>query len=216
MAKRAGPDDLADIPADVAISSPELLARSFLDFERYDITLHSGDGKPVRYRRDLLRVGPVVGVLAYDPATDEVILIRQFRTGAHLASGRGEMIEIVAGLVDPGEDTAAAAARECAEEIGVPPRQVIELFEFMPAPGFTDEHATLYLAVVDAGAVPDRAGLLEELEQIVPLRVSVDDALAALNRGSMINGYVLHALHWLALNRGRLPEIVARGSAKAV
>ena len=38
------------------------------------------------------------------------------------------------------------------------------------------------------------------------MRVPIDAALAALNEGRMRNGLLILALHWLALNRGRLRE----------
>ncbi len=214
MAKRFGPDDLTDLPADVTVSPPELLARSFIAFERYPLTLRSPGREPATYGRDMLRVGMVVAALPFDPVRDEVVLMRQFRLGSHLSTGRGEMIEIVAGLVERDEDTATAAARECLEEIGAAPSQVIELLTFMPAPGFTDEYATLYLAIVDADTVPERAGLDVEQEQTIPMRFSVDEAIAAISSGRLTNGYLLHALNWLALNRHRLKAIVANGSVR--
>ena len=214
MAKRFGPEDLSDLPADVTVGQPDLISRSFLAYERFQFTLRTPGHEPVVHGRDMLRVGAVVAALPYDPVRDEVVLMRQFRLASHLATGRGEMIEIVAGLVEPGEDTAVAAARECAEEIGAAPSRVIELFAFMPAPGFTDEFATMYLAIVDAAAVPDRAGLDTEQEQTIPMRFSVDDALAAVRAGRLVNGYLLHALNWLGLNRHRLKTIVATGSVK--
>lgn len=208
-----GPEDIVDRPTQVELSPPRLAARSFLDFEVYSVHLSSADGRPVVHQRDLLRIGPVVGVLPLDPVRDEVVLIRQFRLGAQLATGIGELVEPVAGLVDEGEDALTTAARECEEEIGVTPTQLIEMLSFMPAPGFTDEHATMFLGIVDASKVPERAGLEAEEEQIQPIRVKVDDAIAALGNGKLRNGYLIHALHWLALHRPRLDEIIRAGRA---
>jgi ADP-ribose pyrophosphatase len=214
MAKRATSDDLKDSPSAVEVSAPTTIARSFFEFQRYHVTLRSHDGKPVEHGRDFLRIGRTVGVLPYDPARDEIILFRQFRLGAHVANGRSEMVEIVAGLVDGGEDLAAAAMRECEEEIGLAPARLIRFMSFLPAPGFLDEYATLFLGLIDAAQVPDRAGVDAEGESMRPLRVSVDDALAAVAAGTIENGYTLHALHWLALNRHRLAAILAAEAAR--
>jgi len=46
----------------------------------------------------------------------------------------------------------------------------------------------------------------------VPMRVPIDAALAALAAGTVRNGPLIIALQWLALNRGRLSEIVRMGS----
>lgn len=203
---------LADAPADVAISDTIRLGDGFRRYERFTLTLrHPPDeaGHEVQQSqvRDVVRGGRVVGVLAYDPARGEVVLIRQFRLPAHLATGNGEMVEIVAGRVEEGEDAREAAVRECLEEIGVAPSHLVPLFEFLPTPGLTDECATLFLGLVDAGSLPDRAGLAGESEVTHPFAVSVEEALAALDFGRIANGYLIIALQWLALNRARIPQL---------
>ena len=150
----------------------------------------------------------MVAVLPIDLARDEVVLIRQFRLAAHLANGRGDMIEIVAGRVEPDEALANAAARECAEEIGVAPTELVELFSYLTTPGVTDEEVTVFLAAVDASRVPRHSGSAPEGEQIATLRVSIDAAIAALAQGAMRNGPLVMALQWLALNRGRIAELL--------
>ena len=57
-----------------------------------------------------------MAVVAYDPKLDQLVMIRQFRIGAQLGVGKGPSVELAAGLIDDGED--AAAARELKEEIG--------------------------------------------------------------------------------------------------
>jgi ADP-ribose pyrophosphatase len=203
---------LADAHHDVALSSPQVLVQGFRTYEHYQLSLVTADGAEVQHKRDVLRTGRTVGVLPIDPERGEVVLIRQFRLAAHLATGKGEMIEVVAGYVDGDEHPSAAARRECMEEIGVAPRMLLKLFSFMPAPGVLDEYATLFLATIDASEVPERAGLASEAEHTHPIRLKIDTALAALTQGTVCNGYLLLALQWLALNRGRLDSIVAQGS----
>ena len=200
--------DLADLPADVAFSAPELLAKGYLDYLRYRLTLQGDDHAPLAQTRDLLLAGKVVAVLPIDLARDEVVLIRQFRLAAQLANGRGNMIEMVAGRVEAGEALADAARRECAEEIGVMPAALVELFSYLTTPGITDEEVTVFVAAVDASQVPQRSGAAMEGEQIATLRVSIDAAIAALAQGAMRNGPLVMALQWLALNRSRVAELL--------
>ena len=136
---------------------------------------------------------------------------RQFRLPAQLANRRGDLVEIVAGHVEAGEKLIEAAHRECLEEIGVAPVALTELFTYLPTPGASDEQITLFLGIVDAAQVPDQAGAAAEREETRPLRVSIDAALAALAGNAMHNGLLVLALHWLALNRGRLKEIGRSG-----
>ena len=199
---------LSDLPADVALSKPELLAKGYRDYQRYRLTLTGMDGAPVAQVRDVLRAGKVVAVLPIDLARDEIVLIRQFRLPAHLADGKGDMIEIVAGRVEAGEQPIVAARRECAEEIGVTPAALVELFSYLTTPGIADEQITIFLAAIDAGKVPARTANAAEGERIQTLRVSIDAALAAVGRGTMRNGPLIIALQWLALNRGRAAELL--------
>jgi ADP-ribose pyrophosphatase len=202
---------LTDLPAEVSILDSELLGKGFRTYERHHYELpgdHAGHGPR---NHDLIRFGHVVGVLPVDLARNEVVLIRQFRLPAHLANRKGDLVEIVAGHVEPGEELAAAARRECIEEIGLAPTALTELFTYFPTPGASDEQITLFVGLVDAAQVPERAGSAAEREETRPFRVSIDAALAVLARGTMHNGLLVMALHWLALNRARLAEIARPG-----
>jgi ADP-ribose pyrophosphatase len=202
---------LTDLAVDVAVSAPELLGKGFRTYQRYRYTL-AGDDPELPHTHDLIRFGRIVGVLPVDLERSEVVLIRQFRLPAQLANGSGDMVEIVAGHVEAGEKLIEAAHRECLEEIGVAPVALTELFTYLPTPGASDEQITLFLGVVDAAQVPDQAGAAAEREETRPLRVSIDAALAGLAGDTMHNGLLVLALHWLALNRGRLEEIGRGGT----
>jgi len=200
---------IADDRADVAIAGREVLAQGFRRYERLRVR-RTGDNVPRPL--DVLRAGPAAAVLPIDPGRDEVVLLRQFRLAAHLANGRVNLVEIVAGHVEADEQPAEAARRECVEEIGVAPGLLVELFTYLTSPGMSDEEITLFLGIVDASGVPERAGAAAEHEETVPMRVPIDAALAALAAGTVRNGPLIIALQWLALNRGRLSEIVRMGS----
>ena len=200
---------IADDRADVVIAGREVLAEGFRRYERLRVR-RSGENVPRPL--DVLRSGPAAAVLPIDPGRDEVVLLRQFRLAAHLANGRGNLVEIVAGHVEADEQPAEAARRECVEEIGVAPGLLVELFTYLTSPGMSDEEITLFLGIVDASGVPERAGAAAEHEETVPMRVPIDAALAALATGTVRNGPLIIALQWLALNRVRLSEIVRMGS----
>lgn len=201
---------IADRAADVAVSAPTVVGRGFMTYERYDIAIIRADDETLRQQRDILRASKVAAVIPIDLARGEVVLIHQFRLPAHLATGRGEMVEIVAGRIDGDETPLVAAARECAEEIGVTPQRLFELYSVLPTPGFTDEYVTFFLGFVDSSKVPTRGGLVGETEDTRPFVVSIDDAIAALDGGAIHNGLMVSALQWLALHRDRLGECYAR------
>jgi ADP-ribose pyrophosphatase len=200
--------DLVDLPADVSVSWPKILARAFRDYHRYGVTVASGGHRPVTQERDVLMAGKVVLVIPVDLARQKLVMIRQFRLAAHLANGRGDLVEFVAGRVESGETLAEAASRECKEEIGVAPAKVIEVFTYLTTPGVTDEEVTLFLAAVDSAQVREGPLVSSEGEQLFVHLVSIDEAVAALDRYTMRAGHLVVGLQWLALNHNRLAELL--------
>ncbi|MEQ8695449.1 MAG: NUDIX domain-containing protein, partial [Bauldia litoralis] len=86
--------------------------------DRYRLRYHRFDGawsEPVL--REVFERGHAAAVLPYDPVRDEVVLIEQFRPGP-LAAGEASpwLIEIVAGIIDPGETPEEVVRREADEE----------------------------------------------------------------------------------------------------
>jgi ADP-ribose pyrophosphatase len=197
---------LSDSAADVALDGPDDRGGGKYRYERYRVT---AGGQAVV--RDVVRVGPVVVVIPVDLQRNEVVMLRQFRLGAHLAIGRGEQVELPAGHVEAGEAAIDAARRECLEEIGVAPDVLVPLFGMLPSPGMSDEHQTFFLGVVDAAKAADRAGAAHEHEDTRPFRVPIGRAIDALAQGGMQYGATVLGLQWLALNRARLAEIVRGG-----
>ena len=198
---------VSDRPADAEVSTPAEIAQGFMRYQRFAVTLKDADASAQHQQRDLLRGGRVVAVLTVDPRHDCVVLIRQFRLSGQLATGRGDMVEIVAGRVDAGESARDAAIRECREEIDIAPRQLVELFSVISTPGLTDEYVTFFLAAVDSSKVAARGGLAGEGEDTRPFVVPIDDALAALDTGAVANALLVNALQWLARHRTRLREL---------
>jgi ADP-ribose diphosphatase len=70
-----------------------------------------------------------------------VLLVRQYRH----AVGRF-LWELPAGSLETGEDVAAAAARECQEELGLIADHLERLHTFFPTPGFCTEAMTYFKA----------------------------------------------------------------------
>jgi ADP-ribose pyrophosphatase len=208
-------DGIADRVMDVAVSPPVTVAKGYLPYERYDVAIIRDQDETLRQQRDVLRAGRVAAVLPIDLGRDEIVLLRQFRLPAHLATGHGEMVEIVAGRTDGDESVIAAAARECREEIGVVPDRLIELYSVLPTPGITDEFVTFFLGFIDSSKVPLRGGLADEHEDTRPFIVPIDAAIAALDQAQVFNGLMVSALQWLALHRDRLLDYFERAAKPA-
>ncbi len=80
-------------------------------------------------------------VLIPTAADGRILLVRQYRH----AVGRF-LWELPAGSLETNEDVAAAAARECQEELGLVADHLERLHTFFPTPGFCTEAMTYFKA----------------------------------------------------------------------
>ncbi len=141
-------------------------------------------------RRDMVAHRGGVGVVPI--LDDRVLLVRQFR----LVAGC-DMVEIPAGLREPGEAPEECAARELAEELGYAAGRLVHLATYRTSPGFTDETTTIFLALdlTPAQAAPDWDERLHPVEW--PLAdLAADLAAGAFEDGKTIVG-LYAALAWL-------------------
>ena len=150
------------------------------------------DGR--RTQLDLIRhpcAAAVVPFLSYD----EVLLIRQYRYAAG-----GEIYEVPAGKLDPGESPEACASRELEEETGYRAGRLQPLAQILTTPGFTDERIHLFAA---EALSPGRQRLDDdELIELVPL--PLDEALAMVWSDALPDAKSSLALLHAAQRRGRL------------
>jgi ADP-ribose pyrophosphatase len=101
-------------------------------------------------------------VIAAMPTADTVLLVRQYRHPA-----KDWLWELPAGSIDPGEDAADAARRECHEELGLIAGEVERVGEMWPLPGYCTEYMTFFRATgVRAPAEGDPAAHKDEDEDI--------------------------------------------------
>ena len=114
---------------------------------------------------------------------DHIVLIRQYRH----ALGRW-IWELPAGSLEPGEDPATAAARECQEEIGFVPSGVEFVGSWYPTPGFCTEAMNYYK--LTGLKAPDPDGPHAEKDEDEDIRAhtfSLAEARDLVRRGDVID-----------------------------
>ena len=201
--------DLWDCPLAVTLSKPTVLVKAYYDYRRYAVSIKTKDAPPFLQERDVLIAGKVVVVIPIDLVRQQIVLIRQFRLPAHIANGLGDMVEFVAGRVEPNETLVDAARRECREEIGVAPEKTVQLLRYLTTPGSSDEEVTIFLCAIDSSTIRDGSRTTADGEHLQIMRTSIEDAIRALNRYSMRGSPLVIGLQWLALNREHLPNLLA-------
>ena len=164
------------------------------------LTIERPDG--TRSQRDIVGHPGAVAIVALDP-DDQILFVRQFR----LAAGEA-LLELPAGTLDVDPDSGAtenpdaAAARELEEETGFRAGRIERLGEFWTAPGFATELMTLYLAT-DLRPAEDHDRLGADEDELLELeRLSVDDALAAVDSGAIRDAKSIVGILRLARLRG--------------
>ena len=201
--------DLCDCPLAVTLSKPTVLVKAYYDYRRYAVSIKTKDAPPFLQERDVLIAGKVVVVIPIDLVRQQIVLIRQFRLPAHIANGLGDIVEFVAGRVEPNETLVDAARRECREEIGVAPEKTVQLLRYLTTPGSSDEEVTIFLCAINSSTIRDGSRTTADGEHLQIMRTSIEDAIRALNRYSMRGSPLVIGLQWLALNREHLPNLLA-------
>ncbi len=142
-----------------------------------------GSGITERDWEAVERVGcdGVVGIVPFTN-NDEVIMIRQFRPPIN-----GHVVELPAGLCDPGERLEDAARRELIEETGYSAGRLKFLTEGPLSSGLSSEMLTVFVAT-DITFVG--IGRRDETEHIEVLRVPFEKVAAEIMARSEAGDYV--------------------------
>ena len=192
---------------DVRLEQDEPLYNGFFRLHRLTLSHPRFEGGRVRIQREILDRGNAVCVLLYDPKADAVILVEQFRAGALGKTESPWLLELVAGIVEPGESVEDVARRESVEEAGVELGPVFPITGYLPSPGGCDEWIDLVCALVDSRGVGGVHGLETEGEDIRVHVIGVQDAFALVRENRLRNAAAIIALQWLELNHGRLQQM---------
>jgi ADP-ribose pyrophosphatase len=156
--------------------------------------------------RELILRPRAVGVLLFDLAQQQVVLVRQIRVGMLDEGQNPWLLELVAGMVESGEEPIEVAARESLEEANTKPQDLLQICEYYNSPGISNERITLFCGRVDATQAGGIFGLDAEHEDIEVVVLSLADALAKVASGEINNAMSIIALQWLQLNQPMLEE----------
>jgi ADP-ribose pyrophosphatase len=194
----------------ILVEDLESLYQGYLRIDHYRLTHAKFDGgrTPV-LSRELMERGHAVALLPYDPVSDCVVLIEQFRIGAYAAGFHPWLVEIVAGIIDAQESPEAVARREAHEETGLEIGRLEPIGHYLTSPGCTSESLRIYCGEVDSETAGGIHGLPDEGEDIRVFTLPFDEAAMALTTGGFTNFPIVLAMQWLMINRERVRSLWA-------
>ena len=179
----------------------------FFRLERYRLRHELfGGGWGSEIVREVLQRGHAAAALLYDPQLDCVVMIEQFRVGAMDSPGSAWLLEVVAGIIEDGEDPEDVVRREALEEAGCVIHDLLPVSVFKLSPGGCFEEIHMFCARVDAAAAGGIHGLAHEGEDIRVRPVTFQESVALLEAGKVRNATAIIALQWLALHREELRD----------
>jgi len=193
--------------ADYKIEKREVIYKGFYQYVLYQLRhrLFSGGWTP-SLQREVMERTSAVAVLPYDPHTDRVVLISQFRPGALNNIPNPWLIEIIAGVYAAGEKPTEVALREAREEAGCQLSQLEAISDYFCSPGGTNEHLYIFCGCADLSQVGGIYGEKNENEDIYAATLTADEAFDLVRQHKIKTGPAVVSLLWLELNRRRLQE----------
>jgi nudix-type nucleoside diphosphatase (YffH/AdpP family) len=139
-------------------------------------------------------------LLPYNLSNRTVVLVRQFRYPAFVNGYDDLLIEAAAGMLDNASPEERIRA-EAEEETGYRLHDVHKVFEAFMSPGAVTEKLHFFVAEYEPEMrVGAGGGLAHEGEEIEVLELSIDEALAMIEDGRIVDAKTVMLLQYAALH----------------
>jgi ADP-ribose pyrophosphatase len=161
---------IADAPAAQATLSRRTVFKGrVLQVDAIEIGLPGGR----RGLREVVCHGGAAAVLGVRP-DGRFVLVRQYRKAVE-----EELIEVIAGGIEPGERPETCAVREVGEETGYRVKRLESLGDIAACPGYSSERLHIFLAELSERPDAPRPDEDEGVSPVVLSRAEVEEGIAA-------------------------------------
>ena len=176
-----------DISDRVKLRALKTLSDNHYILRRADFDYRRDDGQWQSLSRESYDIGDAMAVLPVDRAHGKVLLIRQFRWPVFESGHHQMLVEVVAGKLD-GDTPETCARREAMEEAGVTLGALALVSHTFISPGSVKERLSLFLAEYDSTQHREKGGgIVAEGEDIEVFEVTLDDGMAMIAKGEVID-----------------------------
>ncbi|WP_065753177.1 NUDIX domain-containing protein [Bradyrhizobium paxllaeri] len=156
------------------------------------------DGEQQRREREIYDNGNSAVILPYDPSRKTVLLTRQLRVPIFLQDGIERTVEACAGKLD-GESAERRIVKEMQEELGYKIMNLQRLFELYVSPAAIMEKIVFFTCTYSPqNKVSDGGGLKEEGEDIEVVEATLEEAVAMIAAGEIIDAKTVILVQYLS------------------
>ncbi len=183
------------------VTEKTALYQGFFSLKRYTIRhqLFAG-GWSNLFHREIFERGNAAAVLLLDRVKETVVMVEQFRPGAMDTQENPWLLELVAGMIEAGEEPEQVVYRESIEEASCKIGRLMRICDYLVSPGGTSERVWLFLGEVDSSQLPELGGLEDENEDIRIHQLPVSAIFQLLDDGKVNNAMSLIAIQWLKIH----------------
>jgi nudix-type nucleoside diphosphatase (YffH/AdpP family) len=183
----------------IRIKSVEVLSDDWAKLTKTTFDYQRNDGRWETQVRQTYDRGDGAVILPFDRERSTVLLVRQFRYPAFVSGHPDPLIEACAGLLDD-NDPETAIRKEAEEELGYRLDNVHRLYAPFMSPGSVTERLTFFTAsYTPADRISDGGGAADEGEDIEVLEITLDEAMAQVRDGTIVDAKTIMLIQHLRL-----------------
>ena len=183
----------------IRVQEVRLLSHDYGTLTATNLQWRRNDGSWQTQAREVYDRGNAAAILPYHARQRTVILVRQFRYPAFVAGHDDLLVEAAAGLLDDASPEERIRL-EAEEETGYRLHDVKKVFEAFMSPGAVTEKLHFFVAEYEPHMrVSAGGGLAHEGEEIEVLELGIDEALAMMTDGRIVDAKTIMLLQYAAL-----------------
>jgi nudix-type nucleoside diphosphatase (YffH/AdpP family) len=184
----------------IRVKDVRLLSDNHYTLKTTTFEWRRNDGAWQTQHRETYDRGNGAALLPYNFKQRTVVLVRQFRYAAYVNGHDDLMIEAAAGLLDNRSPEERIRA-EAEEETGYRLREVRHVFQAFMSPGAVTEILHFFVAAYEPEMrVGNGGGIADEGEEIEVLELPIDEALAMIADGRIVDAKTIMLLQYAALH----------------
>lgn len=181
--------------------SEQVLSDDWGTLTKHTFSYQRRDGAWQEQTREAYDRGNGVACLLHNPATDCVLLTRQFRLPVFLNGGADRLIEAPAGLLE-GANPSERMRAELVEETGFEVDVLTHLFDVYMSPGSVTEYLSFFKGTYSADNQTNAGGgVYDEGEDIEVMHVPLPDAFEMIQTGEICDAKTVILLQHLMIER---------------